>query len=348
MSNEHHIPNDLSLLQAMTNDANDQLLIYRPGKYWINKTKNSFNQIKRYGLDDFRGAFSGVGTSFTDNHYCDVRTNLDWGLRKVLKFTLEKMYPFAPIFNQQVNLTRHYAGEVVRLKSQLLNEHPRIKKLIESYIIPFSIAGGCINYAEINGEKISTHYLDLLDEHDHVSSEVDFRQARSFFEIGGGFGVNLHLLIENYKNLKKFVYLDIPPNLYTGTQYLKSFYGDAVRDYKSTRSLEKISFLDNDDLEVICISPWQIEKLDLSVDIFYNAHSFVEMPKDIVTNYLNKVSKLQNFEKTKVILISYDHFVENTTLNPETLPNLLGDGRKFNKKKYTTAAENNDCICFSS
>lgn len=80
------------------------------------------------------------------------------------------------------------------------------------------------------------------------------------FEIGGGFGQYIHVLLQNYSNIKKILYLDIVPNIYVGTQYLKRFYGESVIDYNITRKMNKIQFSDNNKLEIICIAPWQIEK----------------------------------------------------------------------------------------
>ena len=65
---------------------------------------------------------------------------------------------------------------------------------------------------------------------------------RLTFEIGGGVGTNVHLVLENYKNIRKVLYLDIPPNLYVGTQYLKAFYGNAVSDYRTLKTLDSIKF----------------------------------------------------------------------------------------------------------
>ena len=58
-------------------------------------------------------------------------------------------------------------------------------------------------------------------------------------------------------------------------------------DYSHTRRLDAIHFAKDDRIEILAIAPWQIEKLDLSVDVVYNAHSFVEMPQAVVSNYAN-------------------------------------------------------------
>ena len=86
---------------------------------------------------------------------------------------------------------------------------------------------------------------------------------------------------ENYPNIRKVLYLDVPPNLYIGTQYLKVFYGDRIRDYRETRSLSTIQFSNDKEIEIIAIAPWQLSQVSAQFDIFHNAHSFVEMPQEM-------------------------------------------------------------------
>ena len=76
-------------------------------------------------------------------------------------------------------------------------------------------------------------------------------------------------------------------------------------------------------LEIFCIPPWQIEKLDVNIDHFHNAASFVEMPIKVVENYCKFIKKFNTLE---ISLISYEHYDPKTTFNPELLNNF------FNKK----------------
>ena len=130
-------------------------------------------------------------------------------------------------------------------------------------------------------------------------------------------------LLENYPNVGKIVYLDIPPSLYVGTQYLKSFFGESVKNYSGLRDRTEIRFEDNNNLEILCIAPWQIERLRCGIDIFHNAYSFVEMPKKVVKNYGEFIKNLMT-ENGKVCLFSYDRFDTSTTIDPNQLPSLMG------------------------
>jgi len=162
-----------------------------------------------------------------------------------------------------------------------------------------------MDYSSLDGVRFSNHYLELLKTHDVLTRNVDFSSIRTFFEIGGGFGVNTHLLVENYENIRKVVYLDIPPNLYVGTQYLKSFFGEQVRTYADTKDLKKIQFSPTDELEIFCIAPQQIEQLDVEIDLFQNPHSFVEMIKEIVENYANQIERLMRKDHSTVALVTF-------------------------------------------
>ncbi len=335
----YSLNDNIDFLNKLVNDTQYQKDVYMPGPYWKEKTRNSTNQIKLLGLSDFRGLSSSIGLSFADNIYVDTRMNYNGTIKaKVLKFILDKVYPFKKTFDSQVRLTESYAQEMLKFKSENLLNNPRTKQLISKYNIPYSILGGCIDYIDIEGAKISTHYLDLLDQLDNANKYIDFSKAQSIFEIGGGFGANIHLILENFQNIKKIIYLDIPPNLYTGTQYLRTFYGDAVKDYNETHELNEISFKKNNDLEILAIAPWQIEKIKAEINIVYNSHSFVEMPTFVVKNYVEQLEKLDNSKHTTNVLISYDGF-DQSTINPDTLPSFFNI-KKFNKYIFPSLINN--------
>ena len=60
---------------------------------------------------------------------------------------------------------------------------------MEKYEIKFDTTrGGCITTLEINGTKISHHYLQLLDTLDRVHENVNIAPSNVYFEIGGGLG----------------------------------------------------------------------------------------------------------------------------------------------------------------
>ena len=341
------LADDEGLLALMLRDASRQPQLYQPGPYWRRRTRNSIGQIRRCGIGDFRGMSSTIGSGFSDLIYLDVRHDLNGGMRSVLRVMLNSLYPFNTLFGAQAALTRSHEAEARRLRGMLLGANPRVGELAERYRIPPSLLGGCINHVDVAGQRIAAHYLNILHQHDLVAQSCSFSDISSILEIGGGFGAHVHCLIENYPKLKKVVYLDIPPNLYIGTQYLRAFYGAAVIDYRQTRERSIVSFSDDDALEILAVAPWQIERLQLSVDLLYNAHSFVEMPAHVIANYVRHVATLPGFEETRIVMLTYDNFDPHTTLDPERLPGFF-PSKSFDRREFSLPDRKYGVISFVS
>lgn len=271
---------DPQLLQLMLTDSDAQSDLYRAGPYWHARGVRAAQLIERYGIKDFRG--SSVIEGFGD--------------------------VFVPTADPE---------ETRRALAAQLRASPRVHELLDQYKMPPSMSGGCADYVEIGGRKVSMLYLSLLHEHDVVAQTVDFNSVTTFFEIGGGFGANVHMLLANYPNIRRVVYLDIPPNLYSGTQYLRQFY--PVRDYRDTRGGPKFG----KGREILAIAPWQIEQLDIDIDLFWNAHSMVEMPQPVAANYAAHVAGAK-----RIVLLSYGGFNLGSTWHPDLLPGLFPE-REF-------------------
>jgi putative sugar O-methyltransferase len=319
---------DPELLELMLDYVKTDSSTLQAGAYWKLKTINAFKELKRVGIQGFRSDLNGAATSYGDNPLIDLRNISNYGLRALfIKFT-KFIYPYNKFFNTQVLITKNYFEEYVHYRSEYLRNLPRITELLERYQIPAETTkGACLEKGVFDGKIISLHYLQLLDTLDHVARIVDFKAKKSMFEIGGGFGGNVHLIITLYPNIKKIIYLDIPPNLYVGTQYLKSFYGEGVIDYRQTKSMDVIEFTDNDKLEIFCIVPSQIERVNGVLDFFYNANSFVEMPVSVIEKYSEQVERIINKDNGIISLISYDEF-NNSTVDPTLLP-------KFFNRQFT-------------
>ena len=315
------IEDDFELLDLMVSDANKVDEIYKPGPYWMNKTKSAVNELKKFGLSEFRGSINCAGMSFSDNAIVDRRGSYNFGItRSILAKIYRDVYPFNRIFDSQVSLTTQYYNSMIKYQSDFLKKNDSIKSLLKKNIMPEDTTkGGCLSSGDFDGKKISHHYLNLLISLDHVLQNINVESKRSFFEIGGGFGTNTHLLIENVPSIKKVIYLDIAPNLYLGTQYLKSFFGRSVIDYRQSKNMDTITFSKNDELEIFCIMPSQIELIDADIDLFHNAHSFVEMPKTVVQNYAKNIERILSKTNGSISLISYDNFDLNTTFHPDEL-----------------------------
>ena len=301
--------------------------LYSSGPYWDYKNSRAILEIKKRGIQDFRGLTAGIGTSFSDNEVLDVRNEYNIKGRIIGKiFSLPLLNI---IFNSQLKLTKSYIQSFLLNKSIVYENNRNVHDLLKKYKFENTTEFGCISSFQYLNKKYSFHYLEMADRINKLSKQFNFNDISSFFEIGGGFGANVHFLITNFPNIKKILYLDVVPNIYVGTQYLRRFYKDNIKDYSDLKNLDTISFSKNNELEILCIPPWLIEKVDANIDHFHNAASFVEMPKKIVENYVKFIRK---FKTKEISLISYDRFDLKTTFNPEELNIFFNNNLKISWK----------------
>ena len=317
--------------------------LYSSGPYWDYKNSRAILEIKKKGIQNFRGLTAGIGTSFSDNEVLDVRNEYNIKGRIFGKiFSL----PFLNIiFNSQLKLTKSYIKSFLLNKSIVYENDRNVHDLLKKYKFENTTEFGCVSSFKYLNKKYSCHYLEMADRVNKLSKQFNFNDISSLFEIGGGFGANVHFLITNFPNIKKILYLDVVPNIYVGTQYLKRFYKDNIKDYSDLKNLDTISFSRNNELEILCIPPWLIEKVEANIDHFHNAASFVEMPKKIVENYVKFIRK---FKTKEISLISYDKFDLKTTFNPEELNIFFNNELKISWKNTLIEGYNRKLIYLTS
>ena len=301
--------------------------LYSSGPYWKHKNKRTIYQIKKNKIYNFRGINSGVGTSFSDNIVYDIRNEFNLKGRLASHFLL---VPFLnKIFKSQLKITKELINKFLINQSFVFSNSKRVEELINKYNFLDTTEFGCVQKFKFDKIEYSTHYLEMANRIDSFSEHINFKKIKSYFEIGGGFGANIHFLLQNFKNIKKIVYLDTVPNIYVGTEYLRRFFKKNVIDYLETKKMNKIKFSDNDKLEIICIPPWEIEKVECEIDHFHNAASFVEMPINVIENYIKFIYK---FNTSSISLLSYSKFNLETTMDPNNLINFFKC--KFINYKY--------------
>ena len=305
--------------KLIQDEKNTDKLLYTSGPYWKYKNSRSIIEIKKKGLNDFRGISAGIGTSFADNLVLDIRNEFN-----IKGQIIGKLFSFPilnKIFNGQLNVTKNYLDAFLKNQEIIYQNNKNVHTLLNKYQFENTTEFGCVQFFRYLNKKYSCHYLHMAHRINELYNFFDFKKIKSFFEIGGGFGANIHFLVTNFPNIKKILYLDVVPNIYVGTKYLEYHFGNNVKNYLQLKSFDKISFQKNDELEILCIPPWLIEKVETQIDHFHNAASFVEMPKTIIGNYVKYIKK---FKTKEISLISYDNYDSKTTFNPEEL-NLFFD-----------------------
>jgi putative sugar O-methyltransferase len=318
-------------------------MLYSSGPYWDYKNKRAILEIKKKGLKDFRGLTAGIGSSFADNLTLDIRNELNIKGRIVGKIFSIPLLNI--IFKGQLIITKNHIDSFIENQSIVYQNNKNVENLINKYKFENTTDFGCIQLFQYLNKKYSCYYLQMADRIDKLSKSFDFKNTKGFFEIGGGFGANIHFLVTNFSNIKKILYLDTVPNIFVGTSYLKHYFGNKVKDYIELRNLNKISFSKNDELEILCIPPWLIERVDTEIDHFHNAASFVEMPKEVIKNYIKYIKK---FKTKEISLISYDNFDLKTTFNPEELNEFFDSKLKISWKNNLIKEYNRKLIYLTS
>jgi putative sugar O-methyltransferase len=317
----------MKLLEALVKDEKKiNKSLYSSGPYWDYKNKKTLSEIKKKGIKDFRGLSTGIGTSFSDSLTLDFRNELNFKGKLVSSFF---SLPFVnTIFNSQISLTQRYLYNYIENLGIIYQNNLSVQNLIKKYKFIDTTKFGCLTKFEYLDNEYSILYLTMANRIENLAKKFNFKEIKSFFEIGGGFGSNIHFLLTNFPNIKKIIYLDIVPNIYIGTEYLRYHFKDKVKDYLSTKDKKEISFENNNDLEIICIPPWEIEKINVRIDHFHNAASFVEMPEKVVKNYIKFVNK---FKSKEISLISYVKF-DKLTLDPNHLSKFFDNRLNITKE----------------
>lgn len=326
-TNNHFDLKSRKLLQALISDQKNAPDIYKPSSYWWRKSLSAIREIEKNGLNEFRSStdINTAGAAFADAYLTDWRRIVETSsILNRLGLAILNHTPLKRLFDAQVNATRGYVNRLLELEKHALSfsNTVRLTELIRNYKIENTINFGCDRITIFEGKRYSTHYLHMLDYLDIVEKHWTLKDLNSFLEIGPGFGTLIHLIEQNYPNIRKFIAVDIVPNVWVVSEYLRNHYGDCVKGYLETREMKEIKFKDDKSLEIFVIPTWQIEKISSSIDCFWNSGSFVEMSTDIVANYAKKMQIIGTNE-TIYNFISYDRFSLETTFNPNLIPELF-------------------------
>ena len=324
------IRNDTDLLRLMMRDEEQQSDLYRPGPYWRGYQHRTLRAIERLGIENFR-RHPEIGKGFADTiamSPLELETRPERLKHKLLTRIagLPKVKKLVRGYRELLDARTGHFLTYRSLYYDLLHRDWLEERLAE-FTMPETLAGGSVDAVEIGGQRYALVYIRFLLALNSFERAADFTAMRSVMEIGGGFGAFMHLLLSRHDTIRKVVYLDIPPMIYLATQYLKSFFNDAVRDYRQTRESERIGFADNDDLEILCLCPWQIEHLDLSLDMLWNFSSFSEMPPAIVNNYAAHFKRLAGPEAS--VCLNMNKLASATTSSNEQVLGAFSDMFRF-------------------
>ena len=317
---------DIKLLEELiADDKKINKKLYSSASHKINSDKKIIREIKKKKLNNFRGLNSAVGTGYTDNIIYDTRN--EYNFKGKMASMLFNLPILKKIYEDQLKITSNHIEKSLKMQSDFYKENERVNYLLNKYNFNNTTEFGCVEKFKKNNKEFSFRYLIQASHIDYLEKFIDLKKVKSYFEIGGGFGSNLHFLLMNFPNIKKIVYLDVVPNIFVSTEYLKHFFKDCVIDYKKTKGLKKITFSQNNNLEILCIVPWQIENLNIEIDHFHSVDAFVHMEYQMIKNYFKY---LFTFKPKSISLVNHISF-SKTPVQDDDLNSFFDDSLGVSK-----------------
>jgi putative sugar O-methyltransferase len=309
---ERQIDDDLPLLRRLMADSAKQPDIFRPGPYWKGYSHRTYTELKKNGLEGFRRN-PKISKGFADvilkdqadrvnPHGSDDSSTIGkWfrdrfhssRLAKVAKDTVLQEFD-AQLRDQQQYKDYYFSSHLGDWFDFLTNVHD----------LPETLLGDPTNTLAINGSVLARNYLHSFMAMDFFSKNVDFSAVSSVLEIGGGFGSFAHTLMHCYPNITNYYYVDISPNLYIGTQYLKAYFPKVVVDYQQL-SCEVASIASNQEKNIYAIPPWLLNKVTDRVQCVVNSCSFQEMDLLSLQNYVGEIYRLTRHSSSATLCLAF-------------------------------------------
>lgn len=317
------------LLTAMLADEQKQAPMYAPGPFWIQPAARTADAIIRNGLTSFRSD-AAIGRDYAGVVVLDPSAL--WNPRRLrsrlAKWLVGRSVVKSTIMDRYLTLIKRYFEQALLYRSYYYErEHGAwLADMAAARGLPDTLIGDPLDVITVNGHDISVFSLYHLSRINNFAQSVDFHTVKTVFEIGGGGGFTAHYLMHLFPNITRYLYVDIPPMLYVGTQYLKHFYGSAVLDYGHTRNMEVIDFT-GAQRQIICICPWQLPQVDAQADLFWNSASFQEMDSSAVSAYASHVARLTS-QHAALCLYVYGE-KPGQTLSAEEVVGSFGNSFQF-------------------
>lgn len=155
-----------------------------------------------------------------------------------------------------------------------------------------SLIGHPLDFYNFESKNYSRSFLNYLLGLNFLKNNVDTKDIKTVFEIGGGYGTLGEILLKSSSDIF-YLNIDIPPVAAVSTFYLTKVFGaENVLSYEESKNMEVIDINKlKEKYKCAVICPWQLPKLKGEFDLFVNFISFQEMEPHIVNNYISIVEK---------------------------------------------------------
>lgn len=228
------IEDDQELLDLLIHDGAMQDAIWEPTAFWKPYCDHIRNELSRASLKQFRR--NPRLTRGFEKLPPAKKELFDKGARGRIAKILLGVPPLNRIgarYERYLkslikDLEQGYEKEIALAYYAL--QSGRISKDILSHVDDSEV--GCPYHCEIGGRKYTLKVLSQVCYLSLLCQMENFNKFRRIIEIGGGYGAFAEV-VHKWKgdNIKYFVLVDIPPQIYIATQYLKAVFPGKVLDY---------------------------------------------------------------------------------------------------------------------
>lgn len=297
MNLSEQIKDDIALLELMIEDARHIPEVYQPTNYWSYYQQNIIDHIRDKGLQNIRSSDNEFLSSFGARDLHPIKAPVtsiaslsesEQTIKKFLEYLiLTADHPEVPLLPYDLSL-----NDLSETAFRFSDTYGRVcggKPLTD---IGASLAGGPEYYFYINDKPYTYSFLCHYWRYCFCAKFIDFNEVDTIVELGMGTGKQAEVIKKLHPHITYYL-LDLPPQAYLTTQFLKAIFGDLVNDYSVHRQNDSI-VAEEGSINVLC--NWQIDSLKInSKTLFWNAASFGEMEPNVVKNYLDIASKWSTY-----------------------------------------------------
>jgi putative sugar O-methyltransferase len=280
-------------LEIARRDLVEQDPLYQPTAFWARASAEITESLLSEGVEQFRANPRCLG--FFVPNYGTPTSGISSKERAWLFEGFRRRNPAA--VKATLALDQFLSGRSAALADfrvlQATDVPSRLPKLLN---FTESRAGCPLEQHVIEERRYSrsalNYLLGLVMLKRYIAREAPSEPVpRTVLEIGGGFGTLGEILSQAGLTDWRYIDIDIPPTATVAEWYLRQAVGDdRVLGYRETRDEKTIEIAKL--LPISALMPWQLPRLNGTIDLFVNFISFQEMEPRVVSNYLRLVSNL--------------------------------------------------------
>lgn len=290
MSNTYDIPKELEeMLFDFYSMPSEKKYV---SDYWIHKFNNArIAHLASAGYKNFRHTVAMDYCAWYDNPFISETPALTRSRDFLLNNLRSEEIAYAKKVARKIPSSL-YANKEFNLITLLLWQYVKNQGLEQETKQLSESAEGLPPAINFNGRLISQSLAYSLLEYHTLRESADIGAIDSIMSIGPGYGRTTYVL-KRLLDIKKCIFIDIPPALYIAQRYWETLYPEKrifkYRKFASFQEIEK----EFKGADIVFLMPWQIKAIPAkSVDLVLAVDSFDEMNMKRIKSYLKHISVL--------------------------------------------------------